>query len=85
MISFNEYIWDTDMLFLGIPIEAKTFGKEKLVAVVVGIETSTIDEKLVLGKEGTDSYSSILTCNGNFVVASTCSEAARYAAAFFLH
>ena len=83
LISFNESIWDTDMLLLGIPIEAKPFGKEKLVAVVVGIETSTIDEKLALGKEGTDSYSSIITRNGSFVVASTYSEAARYGANFF--
>lgn len=26
LISFNESIWDTDMLLLGIPIEAKPFG-----------------------------------------------------------
>lgn len=83
LISFNENIWDTDMLLLGLPIEAKPFGKEKLVAVVVGIETSIIDERLTLGKEGTDSYSSIISRNGSFVIASTYSEATRYGANFF--
>ena len=83
LISFNESIWDTDMLLLGLPIEAKSFGSEELVAIVVGIDTAFIDQKLALGKDGTDSYSSIISKNGSFVIASTYSEAVRYGANYF--
>lgn len=80
LISFNESIWDTDMLLLGISIETKPFRNEELAAIVVGIDTAYIDEKLALGKDGTSSYSSIISRNGSFVIASTYSEAARYGA-----
>lgn len=83
LISFDETIWNTDMLLLGMPIEDKMFGKEKLVAVVVGLDTSIIDRKLALGKEGTDSYSSIISRNGTFIVASNYSEAAKFGSSFF--
>lgn len=83
LISFNESIWDTDMLLLGIPIEAKPFGSEELAAIVAGIDTAYIDQKLALGKEGTASYSSIISPNGSFVIASTYSEAARYGANYY--
>lgn len=83
VVSFNEGIWDTNMLLLGMPIEEKYFKEEQLVAIVVGIDTAVIDQKLALGKEGTDSYSSIISRNGSFVIASTYSEAAKYGSNFF--
>ena len=83
VVSFNEGIWDTNMLLLGMPIEEKYYKEEQLVAIVVGIDTGVIDQKLALGKEGTDSYSSIISRNGSFVIASTYSEAAQYGSNFF--
>lgn len=83
VVSFNEGIWDTNMLLLGMPIEGKYYKEEQLVAIVVGIDTAVIDQKLALGKEGTDSYSSIISRNGSFVIASTYSEAAKYGSNFF--
>lgn len=83
VISFNEGIWDTNMLLLGIPVEKMELGGERLVAIVAGIDTSVINQKLALGKEGTDSYSNIIFRNGSFVIASTYSEAAKYGANFF--
>ena len=83
VISFNEGIWDTNMLLLGIPIEEMELGGEHLVAIVAGIDTSVIDSKLALSREGTDSYSNIIFRNGSFVIASTYSEAAKYGSNFF--
>lgn len=83
LISFNESIWGTDMLLLGLPIAEKPFGDERLVAIVVGIDTAVIDEKLALGKGGTDSYSGIIARNGSFVIASAYSEAAGFGANLF--
>lgn len=83
VVSFNEGIWDTNMLLLGMSIEEKYYKEEELVAIVVGIDTGIIDQKLALGKEGTDSYSSIISRNGSFVIASTYSEAAKYGSNFF--
>ena len=34
VISFNEGIWDTNMLLLGIPVEKMELGGERLVAIV---------------------------------------------------
>ena len=42
------------MLLLGIPVEKMELGGERLVAIVAGIDTSVINQKLALGKEGTD-------------------------------
>lgn len=83
LISFNETIWDTDMLLLGLPIQAKPFAGGNLAAIVVGIDTALIDRKLALGQAGTDSYSSIIARNGSFIIASSYAEAARYGANFF--
>lgn len=82
-ISFNETIWDTDMLLLGMPIGNKPLGDENLAAIIVGIDTSVIDQKLALGRDGTDSYSSIISRDGSFIIASTYSEAAKYGSNFF--
>ena len=83
LLSFNETIWDTDMLLLGLPIPEKIFGNEKLAAIIIGIDASAIDQRLALGKEGTDSYSSIIARDGSFIIASTYAEAARYGSNFF--
>lgn len=83
LISFNETIWDADMLLLGLPIKKKAFGDENLAAIVIGIDASVLDQRLALGKEGTDSYTSIIARDGSFVIASNYKEAPKYGANFF--
>ena len=83
VVSFNESIWDTNMLLLGMPIQEISFNGEKLVAIVAGIEADIIDQKLALSKEGTDSHSSVIARNGSFVIASNYSGAAKYGANLF--
>lgn len=70
LISINETIWGSDVLLLGTSITPKQLGKEQLVAVVVGIETSSIGERLALNKSGTNSNSDIISAYGDFVVKS---------------
>lgn len=78
LIAFNQTIWDADILLLGLPIEKKPFGDENLAAVVIGVDASAIKWKLALGKEETDSSSSIIARDGSFVIADAYSEVAQY-------
>ena len=76
LISVNETIWGEDMLMLGMSITPKAFGNEQLAAIVVGIDTAQIGEKLILNKSGTDSHSSIVTDEGDFIIESDLPEMA---------
>lgn len=68
LISVDETIWDSDVILLGTSITPRTFGEDKLIAVIIGIDTSTIGEKLALSQDGTDSYANVVTREGNFVI-----------------
>lgn len=68
VISVDETIWDSDVILLGTSIIPKTFGEDKLIAVIIGIGTSDIGEKLALSQDGTDSYANVVTREGNFVI-----------------
>lgn len=67
-ISVDESIWDSDVILLGTSIQPKDFGKEQLIAVIIGIDASSIGEKLALSQEGTNSYANVITKEGNFVI-----------------
>ena len=76
VISINETIWGSDTILLGTSISPVPFGDEQLAAVIVGLETSAIGEKLGLdSRVQTNSHSNIVTSEGDFVVKSTYSEA----------
>lgn len=75
IISINETIWGSDTILLGTSIAPIQFGEEQLVAVIIGIETSAIGEKLGLdSRNETDSHTNIVTRDGDFVIKSTYSE-----------
>ncbi len=72
LISINETIWSSDIILLGTAIEPRTFGDEQLVAIIAGIDTAAVAQKLALDKkEGTEAYSNIVDRNGDYVVKST--------------
>ncbi len=68
LLSVNETIWGNDMMLLGATIDDKAFFNDHFIAVIAGIDTSIIGEKLALNKAGTSSYSNIIALDGTFII-----------------
>lgn len=75
LISVNESIWESNTILLGTAMPPVSFQDSRLIAVIVGIHTSDIGVKLGLDSEKvTNSYTNIVTRNGDFVMKSGFSE-----------
>lgn len=75
LISVNETIWESGTILLGTSIAPMRFQDSQLVAVIVGLHTSDIGERLGMdSKTETNSYTNIVTRNGDFVIKSVFSE-----------
>ena len=68
IISIDETIWDDDVILLGTSIVPKAYKNEQLVAVIVGINTMKISEKVALNQKGTNSYTNVINREGNFII-----------------
>lgn len=75
IVSVNETIWESGTILLGATITPVQFQEGELVAVIVGIHTSDIGTRLGMdSKTETNSYTNIVTQNGDFVIKSPFSE-----------
>lgn len=84
LVSVNENIWESNTLLLGTSINPMQFGDEKLVAVITGIHTANIGAKLGMDSEKeTDSYTDIITREGDFVLKSAFSRTGSYGTNLF--
>lgn len=70
LISVDETIWNSDVILLGASMTPRAFDGEQLVAIIVGLDTAVIGEKMALSQPGTSSYSNVITQEGNFVIRS---------------
>ena len=79
LISVNETIWESGTILLGAAMSPVEFEDCRLVAVIIGIHTSDIGLRLGMdSKTATDSYTNIVTRNGDFVIKSASSEEVIY-------
>jgi len=84
LVSVNETIWESNMILLGVPIPPVSFQGEKLTAVIIGIPTAEIGAKLGMESEKeTNSYTNIVTRDGDFVIKSTFSNDGLYGSNLF--
>lgn len=75
LISVNETIWESGTILLGTSMNPVQFQDSQLVAIIVGIHASDIGAKLGLdSKKETNSYTNIVTQNGDFVIKSAFSQ-----------
>ncbi|WP_241426732.1 hybrid sensor histidine kinase/response regulator [Dysosmobacter acutus] len=75
LISVNESIWESGTILLGTSLTPVQFQDSQLVAVIVGIHASDIGLKLGLdSRKETNSYTNIVTSDGDFVIKSAFSE-----------
>ncbi|MBU9743018.1 response regulator [Lachnospiraceae bacterium ASD3451] len=75
LVSVNENIWESGTILLGTTMDPVQFQDGQLVAVIVGIHTSNIGSRLGMDSQTeTNSYTNIVTKNGDFVIKSTFSE-----------
>lgn len=70
LISANETILGDDMILLGSPVSGIKYQGRALVAVLVGMDTQVLAEKVNLHKENTNSYAEVITSQGAFVMRS---------------
>ena len=75
IIIQTSTIWESGTILLGTSMPPVQFKDSSLVAVIVGIHTSDIGLKLGLDSEtDTNSYTNIVTLDGDFVIKSTFAE-----------
>lgn len=68
LISYNEMIMGEDMILIGDPTEPVYFQREKIVAVLAGLDVSAINSQLSLKREDAKTYSSIIERSGRFII-----------------
>ena len=68
LVSYNETILGDNMLLLGMPIDPVTYGEQKFVAVLAGYDAGSLNTQLALEKKDAQTYLSIATREGVFVI-----------------
>ncbi len=58
------------MILLGTPVSDIKFRGKQITAVLVGMDTHILSEKLVLHKDNTNSYADVISKKGAFVMRS---------------
>lgn len=69
-ISYNEKVHNNDVILMGNVIEPIQVGDTKLIAVLAGIDTETMIKKMVLVNQQSQTYSSVITPDGTYVIRS---------------
>lgn len=64
LVSENERVLGDDMILLGTAVSGIRFEGKPIVAVLVGMDTERLSRKLVLHKEGTNSYANVISRDG---------------------
>ena len=68
VVSYNETILGDDMLLLGATIPPQAYGERTFIAVLAGLDTAALNQQLSLEKEDTQTYSSIVAPDGNYII-----------------
>lgn len=68
LVSYNETILGDNMLLLGTAIPPEKYGERTFIAVLAGLDTNSLNQQLSLEKEDTQTYSSIVSLNGNYII-----------------
>ncbi|BDF70999.1 hypothetical protein CE91St41_17730 [Oscillospiraceae bacterium] len=68
LVSYNETILGDNMLLLGTPIDPVAYGDETFVAVLAGYDAGSLNTQLALEKKDAQTYLSITTREGTFVI-----------------
>lgn len=75
LVSVNETIWESNTILLGTTMEPLRFQDSRLVAIIVGLHTSDIGSRLGMDSQTeTNSYTNIVSKDGDFVIKSAFSE-----------
>lgn len=68
LISYNETVLGDNMLLLGTPIEPVAYGDKTFVAVLAGYDANSLNTQLALEKKNAQTYLSIVTREGAFII-----------------
>ena len=68
LVATNETLTDGDMVLVALPIERHAYGDTELVAALAGMSFDTVSAQLSLRKEESQTYSSVLSDDGDYIV-----------------
>lgn len=68
LISANETILGDNMLLLGTPISGISFGGVRVMAALVGMDTQTLNEKILSHKADSNVYANVISRQGAFII-----------------
>lgn len=71
LISANETILGDDMLLLGTPISGVSFNGSRVAAALVGLDTQTLNEKILSHKADSNAYANVISQQGAFIMRSS--------------
>lgn len=71
LISYDETLLGDNMLLLGIPIAPLQYGDTEFIAVLAGRDMVSLGTQLSLKRENSQTYSSIVARNGDFIINSS--------------
>lgn len=71
LISANETILGDDMLLLGTPISGASFNGSRVAAALVGLDTQTLNEKILSHKADSNAYANVISRQGAFIMRSS--------------
>ncbi|MDO4553053.1 MAG: ATP-binding protein [Bacillota bacterium] len=70
LISANETLLGDNTILLGASIDGIVFDGTPIAAVLVGMDTNTLSQRLVLHKEGSNAYADVISGQGAFIMRS---------------
>ena len=70
LISYNEKIQNDDVILMGTAIDPVSAKDTRYIAVLAGLKTETMRKKMVLANDQSQTYSSVVTSNGTYVILS---------------
>ena len=71
LISYDETLLGDNMLLLGIPITPLQYGNTEFIAILAGRDMVSLGSQLSLKRENSQTYSSIVAKNGDFIINSS--------------
>ncbi len=70
LMVMNDTLCDKEILLLGISVTPREFGNENIIAIVIGIDISTMSGNLALSMNDAQSYANIIDANGKLIMRS---------------
>ncbi|WP_172623441.1 ATP-binding protein [Arabiibacter massiliensis] len=74
MVAVNETLLEGDLVLIALPIDHRDFEGTQLVVALAGLPLDTVSTQLSLSKDSSQTYSSVVASDGDYVIHTRVSE-----------